>query len=102
MKRQKQKLNKKANEKKKMEDKNVGYVAQGIVVQKATHFCVSFFFFFVFSSFLLNLRWKHFNGSGENTFEYHHIFLKNDMSTTFLQQILSDRLLLVVIVKTKK
>ena len=27
---------------------------------------------------------------------------KNDMSTTFLQQILSDRLLLVIIVRAKK
>ena len=30
------------------------------------------------------------------------IFLRNDMSTTFLQQILSGRLLLIVIIRAKK
>ena len=31
-----------------------------------------------------------------------NVIKRNDMSTTFLQQILSGRLLLVVIVRTKK
>ena len=38
----------------------------------------------------------------EPKYIYIYIYMRNDISTTFLQQILSDKLLLVVIVRLKK
>ena len=69
--------------------------------------CFTFFFFYYFAKLIgflskkdighIILKHKTFN-----SFSLCYILKRNDMSTTFLQQILSGKLLLVVIVRAKK
>ena len=71
------------------------------------YYVLLFFFFYYFAKLIgflskkdighIILKHKTFN-----SFSLCYILKRNDMSTTFLQQILSGKLLLVVIVRAKK